>query len=71
MKQEHPELILYKKRIKSKIATIIFRLERFPKYIDTETEAYLMQSIRWIMEDMENEIKEDIKRYYKLKQYSK
>ena len=71
MKQQHPELNLYKKRIKSKIADIKFRLERFPKYIDTESEAYLMQSIRWIMEDMENEIKEDIKRYYKLKQHNK
>ena len=71
MKKEHPELNIYKKRIKSKIASIIYSLERFPKYIDTESEAYLMQSIRWIMEDIENEIKEDIKRYYKLKQYSK
>jgi hypothetical protein len=71
MKQQHPELNLYKKRIISKIADIKFRLDRFPKYIGTESEAYLMQSIRWIMEDMENEIKEDVKRYYKLRQYNK
>ena len=70
MKQQHPELNLYKKRIKSKIADIKFRLERFPKFIDTESEAYLMQSVRWIMEDI-NEMKEDIKRYYKLKQHNK
>jgi hypothetical protein len=70
MKQQHPELNLYKKRIKSKIADIKFRLERFPKFIDTETEAYLMQSTRWIIEDID-EMKEDIKRYYKLKQHNK
>ena len=71
MKQEHPELNIYKKRIKSKIASMQFDLGRIPKFIDTESEAYLMQKIRWIMEDIENEIKEDIKRYYKLKQYNK
>jgi hypothetical protein len=71
MKQQHPELNLYKKRIKSKIDGIKYSLDRFPKYIDTEPEGYLMQKIKWIMEDIEIEIKEDIKRYYKLKQYSK
>jgi hypothetical protein len=71
MKEQHPELNLYKKRIRLKIAEIKFRLERIPKYIDSEPEGYLMQSIRWMIEDLEKEIKEDIKRYYKLKQYNK
>lgn len=68
VKKQHPELLLYKKRIKSKIEGIKYRLERIPKHIDNEPEGYLMQMLRWDMEDL-NEIKEDIKRYYKLKQY--
>jgi len=67
----HPELNLYKKKIKESIVSITYRLNRIPKYIDTESEAYLMQLTRWILEDVENDLKEDIKRYYKLKQYDK
>jgi hypothetical protein len=69
VKKQNPELLALKRQIKSDASTISFRINRIAIKVGNEPEGYLMQMIKWSLEDIENNLKEDIKRYYKLKQF--
>lgn len=69
VKKQNQELLALKRQIKSDASSISFRINRIAVKVGTEPEGYLMQMIKWTLEDIENNLKEDIKRYYKLKQF--
>jgi hypothetical protein len=68
VKKQNPELLALKKQIKSDAATIAFRVNRLAINVDKQPEGYLMQMIKWCLDDLDN-IKEDVKRYYKLREF--
>jgi len=70
MKNINPELIAIQKQVKSSTNGLKFKLSRIEKYLGKEPEGYLLTLCRWITEDVNNELKENIKRYYKTKEYS-
>lgn len=69
VKKQNPELLGLKRQIKYDASTIAWRINRIAIKVGNEPEGYLMQMIKWAIEDLENNLKEDVKRYYKLKQF--
>jgi hypothetical protein len=68
VKKQNLELLSLKKVIKMDASTIAFRVNRLAINVDKQSEGYLMQMIKWCQDDL-NSIKEDIKRYYKLREF--
>jgi hypothetical protein len=68
VKKQNPELLALKKQIKSDAVTIAFRVNRLAINVDKQPEGYLMQMIKWCLDDLDS-IKEDVKRYYKLREF--
>jgi hypothetical protein len=68
VKKQNLELLSLKKMIKMDAATIAFRVNRLAINVDKQPEGYLMQMIKWCQDDLDS-IKEDVKRYYKLREF--
>jgi len=66
--KQTPELKKTKDEIKLSILMIQRSLNKIPENIDSESEAYMSQIIRWRIEDIER-LKDEIKRYYVLKKH--